>query len=58
MKRDRTDPQEPPKTKDDPRYERDRIAWNLPRPAGKPVSLATERVARRQLPDPEVPPAA
>jgi hypothetical protein len=58
MKRDRTDPQAPPKTEHDQRYERARVAWNLPRPAGKPLSLATERVARRQPPDPEVPPAA
>ena len=34
-----------------------RVAWNLPRPA-KPVSLASEREARRQHPDSEVPPAA
>ena len=58
MKRDRTDPHAPPtKTQDDLRYERDRVAWNLPRPA-KPVSLESEREARRQHPDAEVPPAA
>ena len=57
MKRDPTDRQAPPKTQHEQRYERDRVAWNLPRPA-KPVSLASEREARRQPPDADVPPAA